>query len=1072
MREFDQGVADIEREKVLKKQRSFVSPGIVSEKKAPEASSRDWMMDEFDAGVKEIEQSRAKEKPNFVSGVDKTLKTVPSITNPFPLVEEKKAELGVSPSKRFSPLRAAKRGLTHGKIGLAESVGTGLEYAGVRTGVNLLKKIGKETRAYWKEKAKPFEAPPEIQGSILNDPGIMLKGNWWAYNLADMIPSFASMMVPGVAAGKYLKIAGKVLELTPKVIERLVKFGSMTAAGITAGGMEGTSTYQEILDRGGTEQDAAAGMEAMTLASGALNSIGFGKITGKLGTQKSNAIINFLKNGSWEGLTEYLEEPAEVLIKMGLLPESAFTKKEAIEQLKEGVNVIPIAGIMGGGTSTIFAESNDKTEKIKRIVFDGITKTYEDGTQDIDQTTGSIIRGYKNRLFDDKDLDELSKKYPELKDGIKNGKEIVRAELVKEQLSSAIDKGLTTGQLNGEEFTLDNAMGFIRSGLKNNIFTDEDIDEFKEKYPDLKHGLNALIAEKVTADIDSKFVKFEPEPVVKTEKPADEYAIKDIEDTYLKAKERVRKEPVSLREIQERFKERQGREATEKEQNELNRIYEKAKRRSQQKKTFEEKRKAEEAPSKAREELELEAYEPELPPGVTEVRTKEGQRTYPRGAQYVAGKAAPEDLKIEYKPIQRKEGKKIFPWLTLNGAHNALESDKMKAAGVSPSTHKIVKTKGGYQIVPIKAGGQAMARKAKEEVKGKTLLSWVRAMGGIGDKTLPGEVRALSGKETGVVGLTNAKGLSFDEMAAEAVEEGWIEKPEDFSEKLRDDIFAQKEGKQRVERLADIAARTEREERWKEFDRAEDDMLEYFAKHPDEEILSDLNEWQKKSIADIRRRDEKRAKEIEEDIKREVEAENPDLERFKKDEGFSKFVEGWDEKDVLDEETLAELEAWRAEQKAKPEAPEVKPEAPEVKQEEESIVDIVDSAFNERARTNILVKEGIKAVPGIRLQDAEEAGRMTYLVAKGEATQKEFDEWIKRAETENRIRKTKQEALEPKDPVSSLLSSKKKAGVKYEMKIMITETGETVTVTKDAGVALREIKEELDKMNKFLECLI
>jgi len=118
-----------------------------------------------------------------------------------------------------------------------------------------------------------------------------------------------------------------------------------------------------------------------------------------------------------------------------------------------------------------------------------------------------------------------------------------------------------------------------------------------------------------------------------------------------------------------------------------------------------------------------------------------------------------------------------------------------------------------------------------------------------------------------------------------------------------------------------------------------------------------------------------------------------------------------------------------------------------------------------------LQKKGIES--GIlNSTTTEDAGRMAYLVAKGEATQKEFDEWIKRAETENRIRKTKQEALEPKDPVSSLLSSKKKAGVEYEMKMRIAETGETVTVTKDAGVALRETKEELDKMNKFLECLI
>lgn len=71
----------------------------------------------------------------------------------------------------------------------------------------------------------------------------------------------------------------------------------------------------------------------------------------------------------------------------------------------------------------------------------------------------------------------------------------------------------------------------------------------------------------------------------------------------------------------------------------------------------------------------------------------------------------------------------------------------------------------------------------------------------------------------------------------------------------------------------------------------------------------------------------------------------------------------------------------------------------------EDIVSRIDKAVNDRARSNILVEEGVKAVPGIRLQDAEEAGRWAYVVAKGDATQEQFDEWIDRARKENRISK-------------------------------------------------------------------
>jgi hypothetical protein len=57
------------------------------------------------------------------------------------------------------------------------------------------------------------------------------------------------------------------------------------------------------------------------------------------------------------------------------------------------------------------------------------------------------------------------------------------------------------------------------------------------------------------------------------------------------------------------------------------------------------------------------------------------------------------------------------------------------------------------------------------------------------------------------------------------------------------------------------------------------------------------------------------------------------------------------------------------------------------------------------------------------------------------------------------------------ESISALLSSKEKAGINYEMEVTVEETGETVTITKDAAVALRETKKELTKYEKLHECL-
>jgi len=278
------------------------------------------------------------------------------------------------------PLVEAGRGLVHGTIGLAESVGTGLQYVGGKIGSETLEDWGKTAHDYWKEKGEKYEAPPDLQGAVADTPSLLLKPSWWAYNVADMVPSFAAVIVPGVGAARYINLAGQAVKMSPAVVARLAQLGKMgitpartgaaLAGGAAGGGLEGANTYQEILERGGTKEEAERGMELMTLAAGALNAISVGKI---INPGKMGALKKFLQTGATEGLTEYLEEPAEVLIKRGLLSDEQFTKEEAKEQLKSGLNVVGPAFLMGGagGATSSIIQKDKSAAQVKEVVNEG-----------------------------------------------------------------------------------------------------------------------------------------------------------------------------------------------------------------------------------------------------------------------------------------------------------------------------------------------------------------------------------------------------------------------------------------------------------------------------------------------------------------------------------------------------------------------------------------------------------------------------------------------------------------------------------------------------------------------------
>src|SRR3990167_1733299 len=96
-----------------------------------------------------------------------------------------------------------------------------------------LSKASEELAAKW--------TPPDyVTKSILEDPGQLLDGGWWADNFPALLPSMAVFLVPGAAGGFVAGTAGAVLS-------------SSIANGLFTAG----SVYNEIVKKGGSPQEAA-----------------------------------------------------------------------------------------------------------------------------------------------------------------------------------------------------------------------------------------------------------------------------------------------------------------------------------------------------------------------------------------------------------------------------------------------------------------------------------------------------------------------------------------------------------------------------------------------------------------------------------------------------------------------------------------------------------------------------------------------------------------------------------------------------------------------------------------------
>ncbi len=300
-----------------------------------------------DLGAPSPEAIEALANPNFgrpLVGAETSTLTGKPVEKPKP--PEETAPAAGKPSAASS----AGKGLTHGVLGLAESAGTVTEMVGEVTGFEPLREAGKTARDFWSALSKSYEPGSEISGAVMDDPGLLLEPAWWAYTVADTIPSFAASIIPAFGAGRAIQIGGKVMKLTPPLIAKLAKIGGSIAGGISGGALEGTQTYKEVLERGGSPDQAVKAAAMMTAASGGLNAISLGKLQTKL-VGKSRFFDTLLSAGV-EGVTEWLEEPSEWFIERavddGTPGYKAPTVPELREKMRQGVNVFFPSAVLGG----------------------------------------------------------------------------------------------------------------------------------------------------------------------------------------------------------------------------------------------------------------------------------------------------------------------------------------------------------------------------------------------------------------------------------------------------------------------------------------------------------------------------------------------------------------------------------------------------------------------------------------------------------------------------------------------------------------------------------------------------
>lgn len=284
-----------------------------------------------------------------------------------------------------------ERGVERGILQIGEAAGVGLQIIGTGLKSPKIREAGKAVT----EKLKALEPKPSASLSgrtVFTEPSLLLDANWWASALGETAPSLATSIIPGAAGAKAVQIGAKAFNLNPQLITRLSRLGFAVTGGTAGGALEGSNTYQEVIRRGGTPEEASTSALAMAGASGLLNAISVGRFVSP--TTAGRKALHTTLSAITEGVTEYLEEPAEAVI----LGDSI------VEALKK-IDVMFPAMVLGGGAGIAFSgtqakqltqeldQNPAKVEELNKIAEDLKTaqKTTITPTEKIEKVTPSPL---------------------------------------------------------------------------------------------------------------------------------------------------------------------------------------------------------------------------------------------------------------------------------------------------------------------------------------------------------------------------------------------------------------------------------------------------------------------------------------------------------------------------------------------------------------------------------------------------------------------------------------------------------------------------------------------------------
>ncbi|MEN6468047.1 MAG: hypothetical protein ABFD45_03725, partial [Smithella sp.] len=217
-----------------------------------------------------------------------------------------------------------------------------------------------------------------------------------------------------------------------------------------------------------------------------------------------------------EILTEIPGELAATTIEQGLIDTSTVnpnkTLGEFLQDLKDTAIQTAIATPLLAGSSHAMlkwaekSENKLKSNEIQKSVAEGALPNMQDADLQsaiyVSKTLSGILPkddGLKSSIAT---MEDEAKKRgvvipvveQEYIDNLEKGSE----------LASKIYFGIKTGTVGGGAYSPENAIKDIQDGSRQGLFDNADVDRFKERYPQLRDGLNGVIAENIINKINAE----------------------------------------------------------------------------------------------------------------------------------------------------------------------------------------------------------------------------------------------------------------------------------------------------------------------------------------------------------------------------------------------------------------------------------------------------------------------------------------------------------------------------------------------------------------------------------------